>query len=112
MQELNCKTSNATKKMYDEVLATFHQIERNSVSKQGDSGWTSLLRRNNKHNSGGGSPRGPTEEHPVMDSGGLGGGEKEECVEGDVWWPWEAYANVVEKLKEMRATKKQHPKEE
>jgi len=47
-----------------------------------------------------------------MDSGGLGGGEKEECVEGDVWWPWEAYANVVEKLKEMRATKKQHPKEE
>ena len=87
--------------MYDEVLATFHQIERNS-----------LLRRNNKHNSGGGSPRGPTEEHPVMDSGGLGGGEEEECVEGDVWWPWEAYANVVEKLKEMRATKKQHPKEE
>ena len=111
IQELNCKTSNATKKMYDEVLATFHQIERNSVSKQGDSGWTSLLRRNNKHNSGGGSPRGPTEEHPVMDSGELGGG-KEECVEGDVWWPWEAYANVVEKLKEMRATKKQHPKEE
>ena len=98
--------------MYDEVLATFHQIERNSVSKQGDSGWTSLLRRNNKHNSGGSSPRGPTEEHPVMDSGGLGGGEEEECVEGDVWWPWEAYANVVEKLKEMRATKKQHPKEE
>ena len=118
-QELNCQTSNATKKMYDEVLQTFRRIERNSVSKQGDSEWTSLLRKSSPTTSPSASPKRrkkeneENEEHEGhrRDSAAdefMGATEERkdtECVDGDVWWPWTAYSNVVEKLKELRAAR-------
>ena len=97
-QELNCKTSNATNKMYDEALTKFHEIERKTAYRRGgSSAWRSMFKR-----------RGEETESDMSEvsenEGGGGGGSGDECVEGEVWWPWTAYSNVLEKMKEMRAT--------
>jgi hypothetical protein len=105
-QELDIKTSNATKKDYDEILQTFHQVERNSVSKQGNSEWTSLLRRTSRVPNDSSSKNTSSNTSPSAKSS-LNSNNKEDCVEGEVWWPWEAYSNVLETLKEMRNKKKE-----
>ena len=56
----------------------------------------------------------PFMEEWDMDDEDGGGGEdkmKEECVEGEVWWPWEAYGRVVTKLKDLRRIRSQSESE-
>ena len=111
-QELNCKTSNATNKMYDEALTKFHEIERKTAYRQGNSAWKSMFKRRVRKISEGGedteSEMSEMSEMSGEEGGGGGGGggvgSGDECVEGEVWWPWTAYSNVLEKMKEMRAT--------
>ena len=74
-QELNCKTSNATNKMYDEALTKFHEIERKTAYRQGNSAWKSMFKRRvRKISEGGEDTESEMSEMSGEEGGGGGGG--------------------------------------
>ena len=104
--ELNCKTSNATKKIYSRKLKEFLAVERSqrNNNKKDDSNPTKAMSTNSTHENT--TPNKNISFNDLTNSNqndqdGLGG-DGEECVEGEVWWPWEAYHNVISKMKEMK----------
>lgn len=109
-RELGCNTSDATRKEYDAAQESFnkarreHELELEEEARLKCAQGTELQ--------GGGPAAGSPGECTLSDAAGVlreasagapvGGNKASDCVQGEVWWPWTAYTNVLHKVKEMR----------